>query len=463
MLFSNRRKTSVSPTPSGGNTVDDNDNNSNDMIVSSYPSGEETSSTMRFRTGADTETSINSNNNNNNNNIFHHQIGSSHSHNTATADDNSETASGVSDTRVTMITPTTASTTMTNTKSTTRSNKRKKSFSKQSVLSVVTTTNGLLSRVSQKIFHPKKLILLVIVWIFAVIIWDSFFVDPKDRLLQPDFSDQFLDWVEGHPLLGMGAILIVIAGAVVSMVPIGTPLTLGCGYIYRGVYGWKLGLFVSTVVSMAGSTLGAVCCFLLGRYLMRDTVKRWVRNYPLFDAIDVAASQHGLKIMAMLYLTPVLPLGLVSYACGTTTMDVSAFALAKIASLPLYLLYTFIGASAHSFIQRGAATDGGSGGGGGGGGIGKSVSAEAKKLEENQFLLIAGLVLSVVMMTLITRHIRKELMKILDQQKKEKVGADNAPLLDVDADDVDEKTMEMGLTSRSRRKTNSNKGGAKET
>ncbi|KAG7357960.1 SNARE associated golgi protein [Nitzschia inconspicua] len=472
MLFSNRRKTSVSPTPSGRNTVDDNDNdnNSNDMIVSSYPSGEETSSTMRFRTGADTETSINSNSNNNNNNntIFHHQIDSSHSHNTATADDNSDTASGVSDinTRVTMITPTTASTTtMTNTKSTTRSKKRRTSFSsKQSVLSVVvtTTTNGLLSRVSQKFCHPKKLILLVVVWIFAVIIWDSFFLDPKDRLLQPDFSDQFLDWVEGHPLLGMGAILLVIAGAVVSMVPIGTPLTLGCGYIYRGVYGWKLGLFVSTVVSMAGSTLGAVCCFLLGRYLMRDTVKRWVRNYPLFDAIDVAASQHGLKIMAMLYLTPVLPLGLVSYACGTTTMDVSAFALAKIASLPLYLLYTFIGASAHSFIQRGAATDGGSGGGGGGG-IGKSVSAEAKKLEENQFLLIAGLVLSVVMMTLITRHIRKELMKILDQQKKEKVGADNAPLLDVDADDVDEKTMEMGLTSRSRRKTNSNKGGAKET
>lgn len=112
-------------------------------------------------------------------------------------------------------------------------------------------------------------------------------MDPQDRLIQPDFSDKFLEWVDSHPILGLGAILIVIAGAVVSMVPIGTPLTLGCGYIYRGVYGWKLGLFVSTVVSMAGSTLGAVCCFMLGRYLMRDTVKRWVRNYPLFDAIDV--------------------------------------------------------------------------------------------------------------------------------------------------------------------------------
>jgi hypothetical protein len=107
--------------------------------------------------------------------------------------------------------------------------------------------------------------------------------------------------------------------------------------------------------------------------------------------------------MAMLYLTPVLPLGLVSYACGTTTMDISAFALAKIASLPLYLLYTFMGASAHSFIKRGAQ---------GGRNISHSVTAEAKKLEENQLILMAGLVLSVVMMALITRHIRRELMKV---------------------------------------------------
>ena len=122
---------------------------------------------------------------------------------------------------------------------------------------------------------------------FVFILWESFFEEPEDRLIQPDFSDKFLTWVESNPGWGLGAILIVIAVAVVSLVPIGTPLTLGCGYIYRGVYGWKLGLFVSTVVSMAGSTLGAVICFLLGRHLMRDTVKRWVRNYPMFDAIDV--------------------------------------------------------------------------------------------------------------------------------------------------------------------------------
>mmetsp|Transcript_34342 Transcript_34342/g.82729 ORF Transcript_34342/g.82729 Transcript_34342/m.82729 type:complete len:456 (+) Transcript_34342:185-1552(+) len=284
----------------------------------------------------------------------------------------------------------------------------------------------------------KKLIMSLLMGMFVTIIYQSFFVAPQDRIIQPDFSDRFLDWVETNPVRGLGAILVVIAAAVVSMVPIGTPLVLGCGFIYRGVYGWKLGLFVSTAVSMIGSTLGAVICFLLGRYLMRDTVKRWVRNYPLFDAIDVAASENGLKIMAMLYLTPVLPLGLVSYMCGTTSLKLFDFAAAKIASLPLYLIYTFIGASAHSFIKRGGdnAESGGS--------IGASVADEAKKLEENQFILISGLVLSISMMTLITRYIRKELMKILDQQKKEKT--ESQPLISVD--DGNDTAIEMGLTSR---------------
>ena len=141
--------------------------------------------------------------------------------------------------------------------------------------------------------NGKKILLLIFAVFFCAIVWESFFLDPHERLIPPDFSDKFLVWVQSHPGSGLWAITIVIAGGVVTMVPVGTPLTLGCGYIYRGVYGWKLGIFVATVVSMSGSCLGAVICFLIGRYLMRETVQRWVRKYPLFDAIDVGKANEN--------------------------------------------------------------------------------------------------------------------------------------------------------------------------
>jgi len=97
--------------------------------------------------------------------------------------------------------------------------------------------------------------------------------------------------------------------------------------------------------------------------------------------------------MAMLYLTPVLPLGPVSYMCGTTSMALSSFAMAKVASLPLMILYVFIGASTGTLLSD-------------------PSGSEAKKIEENKTLIVMGILLSAVMITCISHYIRKELDKV---------------------------------------------------
>lgn len=153
--------------------------------------------------------------------------------------------------------------------------------------------------------------------------------------------------------------------------------------------------------------------------------------------------------MAMLYLTPVLPLGLVSYMCGTTSMNVYHFAGAKIAALPIYLIYTFMGASAHSFIKKGGGNTAN-----GNGELAMSTADESKQLEENQMMIVAGIVLSVIMVGLITRHIKKELMTILDRQKKHKPGETSSfggDDIGGDDDDTDGETaVELGMTARRR-------------
>jgi hypothetical protein len=97
--------------------------------------------------------------------------------------------------------------------------------------------------------------------------------------------------------------------------------------------------------------------------------------------------------MAMLYLTPVLPLGPVSYMCGSTSMELSTFIIAKIASLPLMLFYVYIGAAAGTLI------------------------ADADAIEHNATLIISGIGLSTVTIACISNYIRKELMHVLDRHK----------------------------------------------
>jgi len=241
--------------------------------------------------------------------------------------------------------------------------------------------------------NGKRIVTILLVFSLGLLFWDSLMRPPDERLLTQETVSTFLNWVEANPYWGLGAFLLVIAVCVVLLIPIGTPLTLGCGYIYKGVYGWTVGVAVATIVSMAGSALGAVLCFLLGRYLMREKVRKWVRKYPVFDAIDMAVSEHGLRIKAMLYLTPVLPLGPVSYMCGSTSMALSSFVLAKIASLPLMLLYVYIGAAAGTLM----------------------VDTEA--IEHNSVLIGSGILLSGCMILGITHYIRKELIIVLERQK----------------------------------------------
>ena len=90
----------------------------------------------------------------------------------------------------------------------------------------------------------KKVVSSCMFALIFLLIWDSLFTEPENRILRPDFSQHFLVWVQQHPAQGLLWILLFMASAVVFMIPIGTPITVGCGYIYKGAYGWKLGVLL---------------------------------------------------------------------------------------------------------------------------------------------------------------------------------------------------------------------------
>lgn len=297
----------------------------------------------------------------------------------------------------------------------------------------------------------KRIALIVMAIMALIVIHDMKHSPPDKRLFGAHRIEKFLLWVKKHPGTGAAAFVVVYGTCVVLLLP-GTPLTLGGGYIYKITYGLAGGVTISTILSLAGSLIGSCTCFILGRYIMRDRVRKWGRKYPLFDSIDIAVSDNGFKIMCLLYLTPILPLGPVAYMCGTTSMPLFSFAAAKIGAAPLTLLYAFIGASTDTFFGSGTA-DGG-GGSSSGGGVDNTIETSTTASKSNKMgmdeethkkMVLFGLVLSVLSMSLVSHVVKKEIHKIFDKQKKDKQEDEDIPSDSLNGHDA---SSQLEMTSR---------------
>ncbi len=138
------------------------------------------------------------------------------------------------------------------------------------------------------------------------------------------------------PVLFIGAYVL----ATVFFVP-GSVLTLGAGALFGVAWG-------SVYVSI-GSTLGATCAFLVGRYLARDWVAGKIRGHERFAAIDRAVAEEGWKIVGLTRLSPVFPFALLNYGFGLTRVSLKGYVLASwIGMMPATVMYVYLGSLARA-------------------------------------------------------------------------------------------------------------------
>jgi uncharacterized membrane protein YdjX (TVP38/TMEM64 family) len=156
------------------------------------------------------------------------------------------------------------------------------------------------------------------------------------------YVPRFAQWVES---LGVWGPIVFILGymvATVAFVP-GVILTLAAGAIF--------GLLKGTLYTFAGATLGASAAFLVARYAARRAIEKRIEGNPRFAAIDKAVAKQGLKIVALLRLSPVFPFNLLNYALGLTQVRFLHYLLACFAMLPGTLLYVYYGHAAGSLAE----------------------------------------------------------------------------------------------------------------
>lgn len=141
-------------------------------------------------------------------------------------------------------------------------------------------------------------------------------------------------WIRDAGAVGVVAFMVLYVSAVVMLLP-GSMFTLVAGFAYGPLWG--------TAVAWPSAVMASIAAFSIGRYLARDWVHRRVSGDPRYAAIDAAVAHNGLRITALLRLSPVTPYNLLNYALGGSSVRARDYLLASPAMLPGTALYVYIG------------------------------------------------------------------------------------------------------------------------
>ena len=219
-------------------------------------------------------------------------------------------------------------------------------------------------------------------WLFYPAIAIFLFVAAKEFHIQ-DRLKQALDWVGQLGPWGAVIFIAIYVLATVFFIP-GSVLTLGAGAVFGVAWG-------SIYVSI-GSTLGATCAFLVGRYFARDAIARKIEGNARFAAIDKAVANEGWKIVGLTRLSPVFPFTLLNYAFGLTQVKLRDYVLASwIGMMPGTVMYVYLGSLA------------------------KAASGERTRTTGEWVLYGVGLLATVVVTVFVTRIAKQALAKKMKQ------------------------------------------------
>ncbi|KAI8925918.1 snare associated Golgi protein-domain-containing protein [Entophlyctis helioformis] len=156
-----------------------------------------------------------------------------------------------------------------------------------------------------------------------------------------------LRYIDAHKAAGAVVYIALFGLSTLLSIPASFP-TLVAGVIFKP-------LPLAIAVVLAGSQLGIVLAFALGRTLLRPWVLGTFARDVRFVAIDRALSREGWKVVVLLRLSPLFPFGLCNYLLSMTSMPVWRVMVASLfGNLPGATMYSFLG----SLVGNLADTDG---------------------------------------------------------------------------------------------------------
>lgn len=184
----------------------------------------------------------------------------------------------------------------------------------------------------------KKVALRILLVLAILIIFGAVKYYELDQYLTFDYFKQqrrnFLYLYEASPVTVVGIFMAIYILVAALSIPGVTVLTVGAGSLFG--LGW------GTIIVSFASTLGAVCAFLVCRFLLQDFVER--RFSDILTKINKGIIQEGNSYLFALRLVPLFPFFVINAVVGLTRMNVFSFYwVSQIGMLPGTLLYVNVG------------------------------------------------------------------------------------------------------------------------
>lgn len=162
--------------------------------------------------------------------------------------------------------------------------------------------------------------------------------------LRHSFHD-LLAWLEGLDN-GAGLIFTAIMAAVIILLLPGVLFTVGAGFVFGVVKG--------TAFVVIGTTLGAVCAFLISRYLFGERMSRFFLSHVSLRAASNSMVNDGLRIVFFTRLIPLFPFKLSNYFFGLTPVRFKDFTLGTLVGIiPFSLHNAYLGSMAADIVSLG--------------------------------------------------------------------------------------------------------------
>ena len=124
---------------------------------------------------------------------------------------------------------------------------------------------------------------------------------------------------------------------------VASSVVLAPAFLLAFAAGAVFGLWRGVTVIFLGAFAGSSVVYVLGTYLAKSRLLRWVESDARARSVRKAVRHDSLWIMFLLRLSPIVPFVLLNYALSVSGVRYRDFALASVGMLPTITLYVYYG------------------------------------------------------------------------------------------------------------------------